>query len=108
MGGHTCRYRAADGLKCAVGALIKDEHYTAEMEGRTCQHKIVLEGLAKSGINEDVLHGESHLLHHLQQLHDINGYSDWCVGAMGDSEFFNKIRVIAKRYNLTTENVLPQ
>lgn len=28
-----CMYRAADGLKCAAGCLIKDEFYTPAIEG---------------------------------------------------------------------------
>jgi len=31
----TCRYRGPNGLKCAVGALLKDEYYRAEFEGIT-------------------------------------------------------------------------
>lgn len=29
----SCCYRTADGLKCAVGALIPDEAYTPDIEG---------------------------------------------------------------------------
>lgn len=32
-GGAECRYRAPDGLKCALGCLIPDELYTPEIEG---------------------------------------------------------------------------
>lgn len=31
--GGTCMYRGPNGTKCAVGCLIKDEHYTPEIEG---------------------------------------------------------------------------
>lgn len=30
-----CQYRTADGLMCAAGCLIPEEHYVAEMEGMT-------------------------------------------------------------------------
>ena len=29
-----CKYRAPDGLCCAVGCLIDDEHYRPEMEAK--------------------------------------------------------------------------
>lgn len=33
--GEKCLYRGPDGLKCAIGHLIPDEHYWKEMEGKT-------------------------------------------------------------------------
>ena len=36
-----CRYRTADGKKCAVGCLIPDDRYTPDLEGKTATQEPV-------------------------------------------------------------------
>ncbi|MGG7519432.1 hypothetical protein ACQ3G6_16250, partial [Allorhizobium undicola] len=31
---YRCAYRSSEGLKCAVGQLIPDERYSADLEGK--------------------------------------------------------------------------
>jgi hypothetical protein len=60
--GHHCRYRAANGDRCAIGALISDEAYNPAMEGA-----------AVRGICRDLpvaLQAHMGLLINLQDLHD--------------------------------------
>lgn len=46
-----CQYRTADGLMCAAGCIISDEHYTAEMEGMTAYQ---VAGTFPSAFPEDI------------------------------------------------------
>lgn len=46
--GGSCRYRGPDGLKCAVGHLIKDEYYSEEMEGKSIHVPMVRDAVANS------------------------------------------------------------
>jgi len=47
--GGSCRYRTAEGLKCAVGCLIASEHYHPDFEGLTP----TLEGAEGDGAEGD-------------------------------------------------------
>jgi hypothetical protein len=67
--GDTCRYRAPDGSKCAIGCLIEDDQYAPRMEG------IRLKSLADrySGRLRNILnrtHGRRMFLVRLQIVHD--------------------------------------
>lgn len=61
--GFGCVYRSSDGKKCAVGALIPDELYSKEMEGKTAVHEIVAPVLTKLGHDPDFCNA-------LQMVHD--------------------------------------
>lgn len=51
--GGTCFYRHPDDptVRCAVGHLIADEHYSPDLEGKTVNHNKVQAALEASGIN---------------------------------------------------------
>lgn len=88
--GCDCQYRGPDGLKCAVGALIKDEHYDPEFEGSGVLSLAVLTALQKSGVLEpeyDIRRELSWptpekderiaLLCDLQDIHDVHEPPRW-------------------------------
>lgn len=66
---HRCRYRF-NGLKCAVGCLITDEEYCAEMENRPANSVITKFGLHRLSDHVD-------LLSELQSLHDTGKIENW-------------------------------
>ena len=51
MMGDTCRYRGSNGAKCAVGCLIKDDHYDPILELRSSRSELVKEALIKSKVD---------------------------------------------------------
>ena len=63
-----CRYRGPDNTRCAIGALIPDEFYTPEMEGKGVTMDSVWQALQKS-LN-DSLTGERAFFVGLQIVHD--------------------------------------
>lgn len=67
-----CRYRSLGGLKCAVGVLIADEHYSPGIEGGSSEHEIVRSALRKSGVT-----GANRLLSELQYIHDYWDPEEW-------------------------------
>ena len=66
-----CRYRAEDGTKCAVGALIPDEVYDPKMEGYDVD--CVLS--SDPGYLPEWMHDNAELLRALQTAHDAE--SSW-------------------------------
>lgn len=63
-----CRYRAPDGCKCAIGALIPDDQYTPELEGSnlfTITHLPALQDL------------NTYMLADLQLTHDLYDPKEW-------------------------------
>lgn len=71
----TCAYRGRDGMRCAIGMLIKDKHYTDAMEGGTVHDEAVCDALKKSGVSVD---GESFdLCADLQTVHDNRAVKEW-------------------------------
>lgn len=99
--GCDCQYRGPNGLKCAVGALIKDEHYHVNLEGNCVLSLEVLTALQKSGVLEpeyDIRRELSWytterdervaLLCDLQNMHDDREPADWP----------EKLEAIAKRF----------
>lgn len=78
-----CCYRGPDGLQCAVGCLIADEHYSPELEGLPVDTYRVRGALYASGIVE--VHPDSPLytgdaavlLAELQVIHDNDGPAYW-------------------------------
>lgn len=76
-----CAYRGANGEKCAVGALIKDEFYTPSMEMNTITHPGVAKGVEASGFNLSDYSTRA-MLHQLQRVHDdSNIYEVYCNGS---------------------------
>lgn len=83
-GNAACAYRAPKGLKCAVGALIADEHYSSNLDFPEAGHSITVVdkyrpvriALHKSGVvtKSDIDHHSRSsriaLLSDLQVLHD--------------------------------------
>lgn len=69
--GEKCRYRGDQGLKCAVGCLISDEHYSPELEDKLFENSnIVCEAVEKSQGIEILHHKTWKLLVELQHMHD--------------------------------------
>ena len=70
----TCAYLGAEGKKCAVGALIREDIYHSSIEEKPVNHSLVRSAVTKSVpnwiINTDML-GE------LQCIHDGRSTYDW-------------------------------
>lgn len=69
---NACRYRTADGLKCAVGCLIPDNEYDVKIEGRALGSNAVIMEQCPSLKEHDF-----NLLVRLQTLHDSGDPSTW-------------------------------
>jgi hypothetical protein len=82
-----CLYRAPDGLKCGIGALIKDKAFDPEYNAARIPQVAVMAMLKDSGVNpeldwEDLPPGGDDLdfLLRLQAAHDENAdAADWLV-----------------------------
>lgn len=90
-----CAYRGENGIMCAVGVWIKDEHYDADLlEAKTADDKDVVKALVKSGVlpeptgrdldffeDEEVdpteFGARLQLLSTLQSTHDYQDPSQW-------------------------------
>ena len=70
-----CAYRGEDGLRCAVGVLIEDRHYSRFFEGGTVCDASVAQALALSGVGVSQRHLS--LLADLQNMHDLTGPPYW-------------------------------
>lgn len=90
-----CLYRGPDGMKCAVGCLIDDEHFNPQANTFTMYHEMVLDMCRKSGIN---LVESKYLLIALQDAHDTYDPKEESVGFVEYIE--EKFAVIAKVYRL--------
>jgi hypothetical protein len=86
----TCAYRAANGYKCAAGALIQDEEYAPEMEGKNIAFIIRGFGYDPPISLIDRLYPHLELINKLQRLHDAREISEW----------ENTFREIATDHNL--------
>lgn len=86
-----CMYRDGKGNMCAVGCLIKDEHYNAEFEGIRMADEAVKAALIASGIPvEDELSPMYEMLRHLQDMHDNFGsILQWPTELRLIAEYFN-------------------
>jgi len=70
-GSFSCAYRGKDGLMCAVGVLIPDEDYRADMEGLASQN------LLAKGACLHHLAAHHELLSKLQHIHDYGLPEEW-------------------------------
>ena len=85
-----CAYRGSNDMKCAVGVLIKDEHYSYLLEGYNVRDIDVKEALEKSGITVD---SRIHFLAALQEVHDLFPVGFWR----------ERLGEVAERYNLNLD-----
>lgn len=94
----SCRYRTADGSRCAIGCLIPDELYDPAIEGDTpsnafggagaALHKV----LTAVGLQKE----QAPFLNRLQQVHDEQDH--WGLnGFIGEDALKN----LARAYDLT-------
>lgn len=88
-----CYYRAPDGCKCAVGALISDSAYRTGMEK---QNVYGLKELFYKSLPQYIL-DNTNLLNDLQDAHD-NAGQVWVGGYL-----YNKLWNIAKKHNLNRD-----
>lgn len=73
-----CKYRGPGDLKCAIGCLIADEHYTPELEWKTPDHSLVRAALDKSGVTDSgTTPDDLYYLRRLQIVHDNNHPKYW-------------------------------
>lgn len=75
IGGGTCLYRGPEGRMCAVGCLIEDKHYSAQLEQQYASDSIVITALVRSGVDYD----EVEDLAHLQYIHDEVPVENWKI-----------------------------
>ncbi|MDR5830034.1 hypothetical protein P9250_19350 [Caballeronia sp. LP006] len=78
----SCRLRSANGRKCAIGSLVRDEHYDPALEGvgisyyRHAHDGKLLRALYASNVNAydpNVID----LLMELEQIHDDSSVEEW-------------------------------
>ena len=68
-GSKECACRGENQTACAIGCLIKDQHYSTGLEGKLAEHPEVLEAIAKSQeIPPEEINAE--MLIQLQSVHD--------------------------------------
>ncbi len=82
--GGNCRYRAPDGLKCAVGCLIEPEDYSPDIEG-----KAIITVRRRFPYLRDL---DFNLLMDLQDIHD----------SLRPEEWPSVLRSVAAEYGLDT------
>jgi hypothetical protein len=94
LGVRNCVYRAPDGSKCAVGALIADDEYDSDMEGESAQ-SLSVKGMLPVRLAEHVL-----LLGNLQSIHDSPfNWSEDDTGLSDDG--IDRLNRIAAQHGLT-------
>jgi hypothetical protein len=73
-----CAYRGPNNTKCAIGCLIKDEHYTYRLEGKSIYSVHVVEALIKSlDVEEEFITDNINFFGYLQHVHDDFPPSQW-------------------------------
>ena len=93
-----CYYRTPDpesNLSCAIGCLIKDDHYSINLEHKGVQDKEVLKALSLS-LDTTISEEEKHFLMKLQEVHDNDHVEDWRVC----------LSLLAKDYSLNVQTPL--
>jgi hypothetical protein len=91
----SCRLRGANGRKCAIGSLVRDEVYEADLEGvgisyyRHAHDGKLLRALYASNVNAydpNIID----LLMELEQIHDDAGVEEWphLLSALGKRHAF--------------------
>ena len=82
-----CLYRSPEGLMCAVGCLIKDEHYSERLENLDAGEHVVRNALLMSDIREEDLD----YLIQLQTIHDNYDPPMW-KGKLEEYAFINNLK----------------
>lgn len=104
MHGHsgalTCVYRLIDGRACAVGCLIRPEHYHASLERQNTEAAEVCTALAAS-LGYPLVAIEVGLLRALQRVHDIE------LAAWGDDSGIPAWAIIGPLNRVAVEFGLP-
>lgn len=70
----TCAYLSAEGKKCAVGALIREDIYHPFIEEKPVTHNVVRSAVTKSVPNWTI---NIDMLCELQSIHDGKSDFDW-------------------------------
>lgn len=70
-----CLYRSGS-LKCAIGALIKDEFYSSYFEGEPVKHPAVISALEES-LGVKISDKNKIFLTDLQEVHDSKLVEEW-------------------------------
>lgn len=97
VSGVRCAYRADSGDSCAVGCLISPEAYSPTMEGAS------IRALINGGQHHLIPHVV--LLSNLQHIHDnLECLPD---GQFPKEELLCSLRQVARKHQLTTENLPP-
>ena len=78
-----CAYRGENGLRCAVGCLIDDAHYSEAIEGHSVQHRDVVQAVKESLSLRHLPARTADLLGDLQHLHDLTPPDEWREGLKG-------------------------
>lgn len=75
----SCRYRASDGKKCAVGCLIPDSLYSPDIEGKGIWELIEDSGFSTyyPALAEHFKNVDVKMLDDLQVMHDNFPVEDW-------------------------------
>lgn len=97
-GPRMCAYRGAEGRKCAVGVLIKDEFYRPALE-RQGMTPVVKRAVEKS-VGRELTQDEEDLLQVLQAVHDSN---ETCYGAELVAGWRVALLDVARRWELSAE-----
>ena len=80
-----CRYRSGE-VKCAIGHLITDEHYTEGLEGKGLFSGNKVHKALNASLGYELSHREVSYLRRIQSAHDDSDSSDFV------SEFKERIR----------------
>lgn len=75
-----CLYKNPEGLKCAIGVLIKDEFYKKGFEGFQLVGDKKIQKAVELSIQRNLLEAEIRMLDELQFLHDNVDEEDWAEG----------------------------
>jgi hypothetical protein len=96
--GDNCQYRGPNGLRCAAGWLLADEHYTPWLEACAVGVTRVRQALIASGVSP----AQIRLVGELQNAHDNSGCDNFVV------KFNDALQEICEEVGLTypphTEN----
>ena len=68
--GIECKYRGPRGLKCAVGCLIDDEHYSSQIEGYSIATTTKVQRVLERSLGYPLTYNIRHMLAILQKIHD--------------------------------------
>lgn len=88
--GHSCLYRAAEGAKCFIGALMPDDVYDglSDVERRSCSRRLMHDVKAFVELFEANINRE--LIDDLQCVHDTFSVARW----------ERELADVAKKYDL--------